>query len=57
MHAAATMTAKDIYTSTGQRARLRVASVQVAHTSVDVIDERSASVPRPHLTTYRNMKF
>ena len=29
----------------------------IAHTSLDVIDERSASVPRPHLTTYRNMKF
>lgn len=37
MHAAAMITATDMYTSTGQRARLRVASVHVAHTSVDTI--------------------
>ena len=28
----------------------------IAHTSLDVIDERSASVPRPRLAAYRNMK-
>ena len=31
------MTATDMYTRTGQRARERVASVHVAHTSVDTM--------------------
>ena len=37
MHMLATITQTDMYTRTGQRARERVASVHVAHTSVDTI--------------------
>lgn len=37
MHMLEMMTATDMYTSTGHRARERVASVHVAQTSVDTI--------------------